>query len=155
MEFNENNLVLAQEIAGEMSEELKKKVLSLILQALRDEKADYEYHGKLLEMLDDEHEKEVIKAIQLDERKHYMLLSDIYYELAGSPPIVESTARKIGTCIVSELAKGILGKLERQEFYKKLLFAVSGMTRDIVFDIVSDKGRHATKFNYLFAKNRK
>ena len=154
MEFNENNLILAHGAAGEMSEQLKKKILHLIIQALKDEKADYEYHGKLLEMLEDEHEKEVIKAIRLDERKHYMLLSDIYYELAGSPPVVESAARQIGTCIVSELAKGILSKLERQELYKKLLFAVSGMARDIIFDIVSDKGGHVAKFNYLFAKNK-
>ena len=154
MEFNDNDLVYKQEVAGEMPEDLKKKVLDLILKALRDEKADYEYHAKLVNLLTDEHEKEVVKAIQLDEQKHYMLLSDIYYELTGSTPIIETNVKHIGNCIISEFAKSILNKLERQDFYKKLLFALSGLARDIIFDIMSDKNRHAAKFIYLFAKNK-
>ncbi|MCL2873457.1 MAG: ferritin-like domain-containing protein [Defluviitaleaceae bacterium] len=154
MEFNEQNLVTPHRISGKMSEDLEKQVLELILEALKNEIAHHDYLGRLKDMTEDDHEKGLIEAMRLDEQKHHMLLSDIYYDIKGCAPIVDTYEKSICNCVVSEFARSILGKLENQEFYKMLLFAVSGMARDLIFDIMDDEGRHAAQFNYLFTKNK-
>jgi len=149
------NLVTPGRISGRMSEDLEKKVLDLLLEALKKEEAFHAYLGKLKDLAASEKEKELIEAMRLDEQKHHMLLSDIYYDIRGCAPIVESSFEKtIGNCVISEFGESVLNKLEHQESYKMLLFAVSGMARDLIFDIMDDEGRHAILFNYLFSKNK-
>ncbi len=132
-----------------------RKILDLLIEALTDEQKDFVYYGKLMNMARSQEDKDIIRDIQMDEQKHFMLLSDIYYKLTGRKPKIEAEVKPIGRDLLAEYEKSIFGELGGNEFYRKLYFAFMNVQfRDIIFELMSDEMAHAVKFNYLYSKNK-
>ncbi len=131
------------------------KVLDLLLEALTDEKEDFDYYSRLINMFTEPEDKDIIRSIMMDEQKHYLLISDIYYKLTGRQPVVEQIVRPIGRNLGNEIGEQLLRELEGADLYRKLYFAFLNLQfRDMLFEALTDEQSHAAKMNYLFAKNR-
>ncbi len=131
------------------------KILDLLLEALTDEKEDIDYYGRLMNMARTPEDREIIRQVQMDEQKHYMITSDIYYKLTGKQPVVEQIIRPLGRNLLHEYEKRIFGELAGADLYRKLYFAFLNLQlRDMLFEMMTDEQGHAAKFNYLYAKTK-
>ncbi len=135
--------------------EADKKILDLLIEALKDEQMDFVYYGKLMNMAKSLSDKQIIREIQLDEKKHYALMSDVYFSLTGKRPKVEAGIKPIGRNLLKEYEKSIFSELNGSEFYRKIYFLMMNVRyRDIMFELLSDEAAHAAKLNFLYASNK-
>ncbi len=132
-----------------------RKIIEMLIEALKDETMDYNYYGKLANLARTQEDKEIIKGVQMDEQKHFLLISDIYFKMTGEKPKVEAGVKPISRNLLREYEKSILSEINGMEFYRKLYFSfLNVQIRDMIFEILTDEQQHSTKFTYLFAKNK-
>lgn len=131
-----------------------KKLLSMIEEAVCDERRDSYYYKELMNIVRNPKDREVIRSIYMDEIKHEKLLIEIYKMLTGrNIPDMDCEMIPPTLNIVNNYEKSIFGELEGMEFYRQLYFLFQNQEiRDMLFEIITDEQKHATKFNYLFSK---
>lgn len=94
-------------------------------------------------------------AIRDDERKHFKMLREIYWEVTGqdiipAPGITFDKPRSYCEGIV----KALFGELGAVERYRKVLFGFKFLPyRNMITEIYTDELKYASKWNYLYALN--
>jgi rubrerythrin len=129
--------------------------LQLIRQAVAGEREDEMFYDYLLNTAPSEEDKNIIRGIRDDEKKHFGLFRQIYYELTGQmippPPKTEFTKPKSYCMGLKRALKGELGAVEK---YRKILFALQERRQiNILTEIITDELRHGNLYNLLYSKN--
>ncbi len=128
-----------------------KKILEMLLEAIKDEAQWMEYLGKLMYITISPKNKELVRQIRLDDQKHYNMLIEIYNSLVGEKPEVTPIPLEISDSPRTEYEKCMLLKLQSIEFYRKIYFSfLSVKIRDMLFEIITDEQNNAVKFLYLY-----
>ena len=120
--------------------------LDLLKEAMTDEATDMRYYEKLSWLVPDAGDREIIRHVQADEKKHLKALTDIYQTLTGEVPIVTAREVKMEHDLRTEYEKRVLEELDGMEFYRKLYLSHKNTEfRDLFFEILTDELGHAVK----------
>jgi len=139
-----------------MPENLK-MAISLIKDAIVGEREDELFYDYLISEAPSEEDKKIIESIRDDEKKHNKMFKELYYELTGKmPPQPAEPDFVKPASYVAGLQQALFGELGAVERYRKILFAMT-KRKDInmITEIITDEIKHASKYNFLYAKNKK
>jgi rubrerythrin len=129
--------------------------IALIKDAVSSEREDELFYDYLLKVAPSEKDKEIIKDIRDDERKHSRLFREIYCELTGQtlpPPTQAEFTPPASYC--AGLQQALFGELGAVEKYRMILFAMQDRVHiNKMTEIITDELKHANKWNYLYSKN--
>lgn len=149
-EFNYRSSEKAQFNSGEII--TLNQAINLIKKSVGDEKEDEMFYGILIEQAPTDKEKDIIKSIRDDERKHNQILRELYYEFTGQilPQDTLSNNSKNNMDYKSNLEKALFGELDAVAKYRKILGTMpSGNSYTLLMSIMTDELRHASKYNFL------
>lgn len=130
------------------------EALKIIADSVRDEREDEAFYSYLLSIAP-QAQKEIIMEIINDERKHGMMLREIYWQVTGQdlPPSPEVPFERPNS-YCEGITKAIFGELTAVERYRMILFGFEFLPyRNMLTEIYTDELKHASKWNYLFALN--
>lgn len=132
-------------------------VLNLILQSIAGERNDELFYQELIRLAPTEKEKEVITGIRDDERKHRQMFRNIYTQLTGTQPAGIEATEPIEhvSDYLSGIENALFGELKAFEKYRTLYLNIRPIYRDMIFEIMTDEIKHASYYNWLYAKNNK
>lgn len=131
---------------------MQPELVSLITEAMKDERHDRAKYKMMMEMADDEKIRKQIQFAYIDEGKHYNMFQHILYHLTGRvtdvpPPEVEDVDN-----LRDAVETSIDGELEAVEMYRKIKSLLTPTSlRDMVYEIITDEQEHATRFTYVYA----
>lgn len=128
------------------------QAISLIEQSVGDEKEDEKFYDILIKQAPTNKEKDIIKSIRDDERKHNQILRGLYYEFTGEtlPDDTLSNDSQKNMDYQSNLEKALFGELNAVSKYRKILGTMpSGDSYTLLMSIMTDELRHAIKYNFL------
>ncbi len=131
------------------------KALNLINEAVQNERTDELLYDYLISIAPTKEERYIITTIRDDERNHPQWFKEIYKYYTGleikiknDKPFIKPSSYFKG---ISETVSGELETMEKYRFIREGL--PSRLYRDIVFRILTDEMKHATKYNYILNKN--
>lgn len=130
------------------------QAISLIKQSIGNEKEDEMFYNVLIKQAPTNEEKEIIKSIRNDERKHNRILRRLYYEFTGQilPEGTLSNNSEINMDYKSNLKLALFGELNAVAKYRKILGTMpSGNSYTLLMSIMTDELRHASKYNFLIS----
>ena len=133
------------------------QAITLIRQSVGDEKEDEMFYDTLIEQAPTQKEKDIIRSIRDDERKHNKILRELYYEFTGQilPQDTLSDNSKNNMDYKSNLEKALFGELDAVSKYKKILGTMpSGSSYTLLMSIMTDELRHASKYNFLIQNTK-
>ena len=128
------------------------QAIELIRQSVRNEREDELFYDKLLEQAPTEKEKDIIRSIRDDERKHNQILRGLYYEFTGQmlPADTLTVEANNNMDYKANLEKALFGELEAVSKYRKIMGTMpSGESYTLLMSIMTDELRHASKYNFL------
>lgn len=128
------------------------QAIALIRKSVGDEKEDEMFYDTLIQQAPTEKEKNIIRSIRDDERKHNQILRKLYYEFTGQmlPADTLSNETKNNMDYKSNLEKALFGELDAVAKYRKILGTMpSGNSYTLLMSIMTDELRHASKYNFL------
>lgn len=133
-----------------------KKSLQLIKEAVEGEREDELFYDYLISIAKDSRDKEIIASIRDDERKHNRMFRKIYKDFTGMDiPMSNDTNFKKPSSYVEGIEMALFGELAAVEKYRVIRQGLpNGPYRDMLFEIITDELKHASKYNYLYTKNR-
>lgn len=130
------------------------KALELIVESVSSEREDELFYDYLLSVAP-ENQKQIIISIRDDERKHFKMFKEIYWEITGQdiPPTKDTTFQRPAS-YCEGISKALFGELAAVEKYRQILFGLEFLPyRNMLTEIYTDELKHATKWNYLFTLN--
>ena len=139
-----------QTISGEII--TLNQAIELIKQSVGNEKEDELFYDVLIKQAPTEKDKDIIKSIRDDERKHNQILRKLYYEFTGQiiPPDTLINESNSNTDYKSNLEKALFGELDAVVKYRKIMATMpSGSSYTLLMSIMTDELRHANKYNFL------
>ena len=150
--FGEQNYRISQ---PQMSNEeiiTLNQAIGLIRQSVGAEKEDEVFYDILIKQAPTEKEKDIIRSIRDDERKHNQILRGLYYEFTGQMlPVDTLTVETNNNMDYKEnLEKALFGELDAVSKYRKIMGTMpSGNSYTLLMSIMTDELRHASKYNFL------
>ena len=130
-------------------------VLRLIQQSIEGERNDELFYDYLIQIAPTQQEKEVIMGIRDDERKHRRMFRALYTQLTGRPPVESQEAPEpLPSSYIEGIEKALLGELKAFEKYRTIYLHIRPEYRDVIFEIMTDEIKHASYYNWLYAKNK-
>ncbi|MEQ8198993.1 MAG: ferritin-like domain-containing protein [Clostridiaceae bacterium] len=123
-----------------------------VKKAVRGEREDELFYDYLISEAPDEGQKEVIASIRDDERRHNRVFRKIYKEFTGMEvTMAEEETFQRPKSYLEGIKKALFGELSAVERYRKIRKGLPMLPyRDLLFDIITDELKHASKYNYLF-----
>lgn len=131
------------------------RALELIRKALAGETKDRLFYEFLLEQAPNPTERNIIASIRDDEIKHFAMFRQIYREITGQnpTPLGEEEFEEPENYLAG-IAEALFGELSAVEMYRQIYFALRKRShRDMLFEIITDELKHATKWNFLYTLN--
>lgn len=128
------------------------QAIGLIKQSVANEKEDELFYDILIKQAPSEKEKDIIRSIRDDERKHNQILRRLYYEFTGQiiPADTLVNESSENTDYKSNLEKALFGELDAVVKYRKIMATMpSGNSYTLLMSIMTDELRHANKYNFL------
>jgi rubrerythrin len=158
--FNDYNFKNNNEpIVNLYSEEIinLSQAIELIKQSVGDEREDELFYDALINQAQTEQEKEIIKSIRDDERKHNQILRDLYCSFTGqvipqdAAPINSNLNNQVSQMNYKDnLEKALFGELNAVKKYRRIMGTMpSGSSYTLLMSIMTDELRHACKYNFL------
>lgn len=133
-----------------------REVLELIKESVASEREDELFYDFLLSVAPSQEDKGIIESIRNDERNHNQMFRKIYLELTGIalPKAIEPKDMEMEITYMQGLEKALMGELYAVEKYRKILAEMEDKQRhNMVFEILTDELKHASKYNFLITKN--
>lgn len=131
------------------------RALELVKEAVQDERSDELLYDYFISVAPTQEEKDIIISIRDDERNHRKWFREIYKEFTGKN--IESANGEAFTrpkSYIEGISKAVFGELSAMEKYRIIREGLpSRYYRDLVFRILTDEMKHATKYNYILNKN--
>ncbi|MCR5146060.1 MAG: ferritin-like domain-containing protein [Clostridia bacterium] len=132
------------------------QAIELIRQSVGNEREDEMFYDNLIKQAPTEEEKEIIRSIRDDEKKHNKILRDLYYNFTGQmipANMVASPEANFNKNYKENLEKALFGELDAVKKYRRIMGAMpSGNSYILLMAIMTDELRHASKYNYLIHK---
>ena len=128
------------------------QAIGLIRQSVVNEKEDENFYNTLINQASTEKEKNIIKSIRDDERKHNSILRKLYYEFTGQILPVDTLTEENNNNMdyKANLEKALFGELDAVVKYRKIMGTMpSGKSYTLLMSIMTDELRHANKYNFL------
>lgn len=128
------------------------QAIKLIKQSVGDEKEDEMFYDTLIKQAPTEKEKEIIRNIRDDERKHNRILRELYHEFTGQMIPVDNSNLESNNDMdyKTNLEKALFGELDAVKKYRKIMAQMpSGNSYTLLMSIMTDELRHASKYNFL------
>ena len=128
------------------------QAIDLIRQSVAGEREDEIFYDILIKQAPTEKEKEIIRSIRNDERKHNKILRDLYYNFTGNiiSQDISIPQKEIDLSYQENLEKALFGELDAVVRYRKILGTMpSGDSYTLLMSIMTDELRHASKYNFL------
>jgi rubrerythrin len=127
------------------------EALNLIKLAVAGEREDEVFYDYLISVAPSREEKEIIESIRNDERKHNQMFRKMYQDLTGqtimAPTDVEFRKPK---SFIDGIRRALFGELSAVERYRDIRAGLpERYYRDMVFEILTDELKHASKYNYI------
>lgn len=129
--------------------------IELIREAVAGEREDELFYDYMIGIAPSQEDKDIIASIRDDERKHFALFRQIYYELTGCmlPPAADPEFTPPSS-YCQGIQKALFGELAAVERYRRILYALQDRVQiNKLIEIITDEQKHATKWNYLYSKN--
>lgn len=130
------------------------QAIELIRKSIGDERNDELFYDRLIEQAPTEKEKSIIQDIRDNEKKHNMILREIYYDFTGQ--MLQNNMNMMqenmqnNLSYTENLEKALFGELEAVNKYRKILSAMpQGKCYTLIMSIMTDELRHSAKYNYL------
>lgn len=129
--------------------------LNLMRDAVQGEREDELKYNYLIESAPTQEEKDIITSIRDDERLHRQWYREMYkyytneeIDSRNGEEFIEPNSYMEG------IKSSIFGELSAMEKYRIIREGLpSRFFRDIVFRILTDEMKHATKYNYILSIN--
>ncbi|ULL13491.1 ferritin-like domain-containing protein [Paenibacillus sp. H1-7] len=132
------------------------QVIQMIQESIEGERNDEMFYDALIRLAPTEQQKDVIRSIRDDERKHRQMFRSMYTYLTGQAPVVkEGEAETLPASYVDGIETALLGELKAFEKYRKIYLQIAPELRNWMFEIMTDEIKHAGYYNWLYAKNKK
>ena len=128
------------------------QAIGLIRKSVGDEKEDEMFYDTLIKQAPTEKEKDIIRSIRDDERKHNRILRRLYYDFTGQvlPADTLTNGSNSNMDYKSNLEKALFGELDAVAKYRKIMGTMpSGNSYTLLMSIMTDELRHANKYNFL------
>ena len=128
------------------------QAIGLIRQSVGAEKEDEAFYDILIKQAPTEKEKDIIRSIRDDERKHNQILRGLYYEFTGQmlPADTLTVETNNNMNYKENLEKALFGELDAVSKYRKIMGTMpSGNSYTLLMSIMTDELRHANKYNFL------
>lgn len=127
--------------------------LQLVREAVQGEREDEIFYQYLISVAPTQEEKEIIASIRDDERKHNQMFRKIYRAFTGQElQSMDGEQFEKPANYVDGLRTALFGELRAVEKYRNIRQCLPyGIYRDMLFEIITDELKHASKYNYLFA----
>ena len=148
-EYNYRNSEMKEE-SGEII--TLNQAIDLIRKSVDDEKEDEMFYGILIEQSPTDKEKDIIKSIRDDERKHNQILRELYYDFTGQilPADNLTNSSNNQMSYKENLEKALFGELDAIKKYRNIMGTMpSGKSYTLLMSIMTDEIRHANKYNFL------
>lgn len=131
------------------------QALALMYDAVQGESEDEMFYGYLISIAPTKNEKDIITSIRDDERKHNQMYREIYKHFTGQEiPTPKNVAFDKPNSYKQGLTKALFGELSAVERYRDIRAGLpTEYYRDMVFEILTDELKHASKYNYLITLN--
>lgn len=130
------------------------QAIELIRKSIGDERNDELFYDRLIEQAPTEKEKSIIQDIRDNEKKHNMILREVYYDFTGQ--MLQNNMNMMqenmqnNLSYTENLEKALFGELEAVNKYRKILSAMpQGKYYTLIMSIMTDELRHSAKYNYL------
>ncbi len=130
------------------------QAIELIRKSIGDERNDELFYDRLIEQAPTEKEKSIIQDIRDNEKKHNMILREVYYDFTGQ--MLQNNMNMMqenmqnNLSYTENLEKALFGELEAVNKYRKILSAMpQGKCYTLIMSIMTDELRHSAKYNYL------
>ncbi|NBD25011.1 ferritin-like domain-containing protein [Paenibacillus sp. T1] len=138
-----------------MSYKSLQEALTLVKQAVAGEREDELFYEYLISVAPSQEEKEIIISIRNDERKHNQMFRKIYQDFTGQSIVVPANATfEKPVSYLDGIRKALFGELGAVERYRDIRAGLpTRYYRDMVFEILTDEQKHATKYNYILNLN--
>jgi rubrerythrin len=109
----------------------------------------------LISIAPTDEEKNIIASIRDDERNHRQWFREIYRYYTNEDVMGrEEEGFLEPESYLEGISNSILGELNAMEKYRFIREGIpSRLYRDVVFRILTDEMKHATKYNYILNKN--
>lgn len=128
------------------------QAIGLIRKSVGDEREDEMFYDTLIKQAPTDKEKDIIRSIRDDERKHNRILRKLYYEFTGQmlPADTFTTETTNNMGYKENLEKALFGELDAVAKYRKIMGTMpSGNSYTLLMSIMTDELRHACKYNFL------
>lgn len=153
--FNDNNARSSEPVpVNTYNEEIitLNQAIELIRTSVGDEKEDELFYDNLIKQAPTEKEKEIIRSIRDDERKHNQILRELYYNFTGQ--VIPAATLPVNTenklSYKEQLEKALFGELNAVVRYRRIMGTMpSGNSYTLLMSIMTDELRHASKYNFL------
>lgn len=129
-------------------------VLQLIRQAIAGEREDELFYDYLLSVAPTDQERQIIAGIRDDERKHNRYFRNLYRQLTGMSPAEEGEEFEKPASYLEGIERALLGELKAFERYRTIYLNIPVQYKNIIFEIMTDELKHASYYNWLYAKNK-
>ena len=130
------------------------QAIELIRKSIGDERNDELFYDRLIEQAPTEKEKSIIQDIRDNEKKHNMILREVYYDFTGQ--MLQNNMNMMqenmqnNLSYTENLEKALFGELEAVNKYRKILSAMpQGKCYTLIMSIMTDELRHSAKYNFL------
>lgn len=140
---------------SEMTVELK-EALASIKESVEGEIEDAAFYTMLLSLTSNKEDIEIINSIISDEKKHNLLLRNLYFELTNKKLPENREEKNVDNMLnyIRNLKKALMGELDAVKRYRKIMAAMPDENKyAVVMEILTDEIRHANLYNYLIAKS--
>lgn len=126
------------------------KLVDLLVEALKDERADRAKYKAMMEMTSSDKCKEQINFAFEDEGKHYKMFQHIYRQLTGKDIEIPLPRPEKMDSLKVAIEGSIQGELAAVELYRRIYAMLPNrQMRDMLYEIITDEQEHATRFVYL------
>ncbi len=133
------------------------EALRLIADSVASEREDELFYDFLLGQAPSREEAAIIASIRDDERKHVRLFRQLYCQLTCEdlPPNMNGQFNRPADYCAG-IKQALFGELGAVEKYRRILFGLSYCLpyANVVIEIYTDELKHASKWNYLYSRNR-
>lgn len=163
-DFNYRNYQMPTQMPNQMSSQMPNdemislnQAIVLIKQSINDEKCDEAFYDELIKKATTEKEKNIIRSIRNDERRHNQILRSLYYRFTGQMIPMQDCSmpetNNVSATYSELLEKALFNELEAVIKYRKILSAMpDDESYSMIMAIMIDELTHANKYNFLIHK---
>ncbi len=151
--FNDYNYRMSEQMNVYSDELLTlNQAINQIRKSVGNERSDELFYDAIIEKAPTEKEKDIIRSIRDDEKKHNQILRELYFEFTGQviPPDVSAETVDRQLSYKDMLEKALFGELDAVVRYRRIMGTMpSGKSYTLLMSIMTDEIKHANKYNFL------